>query len=171
MANNSDISNDFTIIFDGNNLNEWQMAGEGKFVALKEEKRKEEERDIILQPEGGMGLLWYAKKMYHNFILRLDWKTHNKADNSGVFVRFPYPDNDPMIAVNYSYEIQIDDFGIPDGNPIHQTGSIYGFASPKQIAFLVGTRLILIVQIIRVATQAITPAGHLFASFHKMQNR
>jgi hypothetical protein len=46
-----------------------------------------------------MGLLWYAKKMYHNFILRVDWKLHHKADNSGVFVRFPYPDNDPMIAM------------------------------------------------------------------------
>jgi hypothetical protein len=135
MANNSDISNDFTIIFDGNNLNEWRRAGEGKFLTLREEKGKEEQA-IILQSEGGMGLLWYAKKMYHNFILRVDWKLHHKADNSGVFVRFPYPDNDPMIAVNNGYEIQIDDLATPDGNPIHQTGSVYGFAAPssKQIA-------------------------------------
>jgi Domain of Unknown Function (DUF1080) len=87
----------FTIIFDGNNLNEWKMAGEGKFVA--HEAKGKEEQGIILQSEGGMGLLWYAKKMYHNFILRVDWKLHHKADNSGVFVRFPYPDNDPMIAM------------------------------------------------------------------------
>jgi Domain of Unknown Function (DUF1080) len=66
-----------------------------------------------------------------NFVLRLDWKTHKKA---GVFVRFPYPDNDPMIAVNYGYEIQIDDLAMPDGNPIHQTGSVYGFTALKQIA-------------------------------------
>jgi len=40
-----------------------------------------------------------------------------------------------MIAVNNGYEIQIDDLARPDGNPIHQTGSIYGFADPsKQIA-------------------------------------
>lgn len=45
------------------------------FVVLEEEKRKEEEPGIILLSEGGMGLLWYAKKMYHNFVLRLDWKT------------------------------------------------------------------------------------------------
>jgi Domain of Unknown Function (DUF1080) len=134
MANNSDISNDSTIIFDGNTLNEWRMAGEGKFVALKEEKGKDQEREIILQSEGGMGLLWYAKKIYHNFILRLDWKLHNKADNSGIFVRFPDPDNDPMIAVNNGYEIQIDDLATTDGNPIHHTGSIYGFAAPRQIA-------------------------------------
>jgi hypothetical protein len=40
MTNNSHISNDFTIIFDGNNLNEWLMAGEGEFVAIREEKGK-----------------------------------------------------------------------------------------------------------------------------------
>ena len=81
MTNNSHISNDFTIIFDGNNLNEWLMAGEGEFVAIREEKGKEEQ-GIILQSEGGMGLLWYAKKMCQNFILRVDWKLHHKADNS-----------------------------------------------------------------------------------------
>src|SRR5918911_356662 len=128
---------DFTVIFDGNNLDEWQMAGKGKFVVLRGEE-EEEEQSIILQTEGGMGLLWYAKKMYRNFILKLDWKTNHKSDNSGIFVRFPNPDNDPMIAVNNGYEIQIDDFAMPDGNPIHNTGAIYGFAAPssssKQIA-------------------------------------
>jgi 3-keto-disaccharide hydrolase len=140
MANESGISNDdhFTIIFDGNNLNEWQMAGKGKFVVLRAEEEEEEEQSVILQSEGGMGLLWYAKKMYRNFILKLDWKTNRKSDNSGIFVRFPNPDNDPMIAVNNGYEIQIDDLAMPDGNHIHNTGAIYGFAAPsyasKQIA-------------------------------------
>jgi|SRR6188472_3305918 len=140
MAYESGISNDddFTIIFDGNNLNEWQMAGKGKFVVLRGEEEEKEEQSIILQSEGGMGLLWYAKKMYCNFLLRIDWKVNHKSDNSGIFVRFPNPDNDPMIAVNNGYEIQIDDLAIPDGNPIHKTGAIYGFAAPsyssKQIA-------------------------------------
>jgi Domain of Unknown Function (DUF1080) len=140
MAYESGISNDdyFTIIFDCNNLNEWQAAGKGKFVVLREEEKEEEEQSIILQSEGGMGLLWYAKKMYRNFILKLDWKVNHKSDNSGIFVRFPNPDNDPMIAVNNGYEIQIDDLAMPDGHPIHKTGAIYGFAAPssssKQIA-------------------------------------
>ena len=110
MTNHSDDTNGFATIFDGNNLNDWQMAGLGKFVIVKE---------AALQSEGGMGLLWYTKKMYRNFILKLDWKVSHKADNSGVFVRFPYPDNDPMIAVNNGYEIQIDDLAMPDGNPLH----------------------------------------------------
>src|SRR5918911_1800350 len=130
---------DFTVIFDCNNLDEWLMAGKGKFVVLRgEEEEEEEEQSIILQTEGGMGLLWYTKKMYRNFILKLDWKVNRKSDNSGIFVRFPNPDNDPIIAVNNGYEIQIDDLAMPDGNPIHQTGAIYGFAAPsyssKQIA-------------------------------------
>ena len=139
MTNDSGISNHFTIILDSNNLNQWHMAGKGKFVVLRGEEEKEEGQSIILQSEGGMGLLWYAKKMDRNFILKLDWKVNHKSDNSGIFVRFPYPDNDPMIAVNNGYEIQIDDLAIPDGNPIYHTGAIYGYAapsssSPKQIA-------------------------------------
>ena len=127
MINHSGETNNFATLFDGNNLNDWQMAGQGKFVIVKEE--------AALQSEGGMGLLWYTKKIYRNFILKLDWKVHHKADNSGIFVRFPYPDNDPVVAVNNGYEIQIDDLAKPDGNPVHKTGAIYGFAAPasKQI--------------------------------------
>ena len=119
MTNHSDDTNGFATLFDGNNLNDWQMAGQGKFVIVKE---------AALQSEGGMGLIWYTKKTYRNFILKLDWKVSHKADNSGIFVRFPYPDNDPMIAVNNGYEIQIDDFAMPDRNPMHLTGAIYGFS-------------------------------------------
>ena len=80
MINHSGKTNNFATLFDGNNLNDWQMAGQGKFVIVKEE--------AALQSEGGMGLLWYTKKIYRNFILKLDWKVHHKADNSGIFVRF-----------------------------------------------------------------------------------
>jgi hypothetical protein len=50
MVNQSDTSNNFAVIFDGNNLKNWQMAGRGKFLVLQEEG--------ALQSEGGMGLLW-----------------------------------------------------------------------------------------------------------------
>ena len=81
-----------------------------------------------------MGLLWYTKKIYHNFVLKIDWKVNSKSDNSGIFVRFPYPDKDPMAAaVNNGYEIQIDDLAQPDGKLIHQTGAIYGFATSKSV--------------------------------------
>src|SRR5829696_3650828 len=104
-------NSNFTSIFDGKTLDGWKMAGNGRFMIV--------ERDASLQSEGGMGLLWYSEKIYKNFILKLEWKVSDEGDNSGVFVRFPDPDDNPNIAVREGYEIQIDDKA---GDPIHQTG-------------------------------------------------
>ena len=101
------------------------MAGPDRFVLV--------EYDKSLQSQGGMGLLWHTKKKYKDFILKLDWKVSRRNDNSGVFIRFSNPDNDPMIAVNTGYEIQIDDMAMPDGNPLHKTGAIYNFAAPSNV--------------------------------------
>ena len=120
LATNNDDS--FTSIFDGKTLNGWKMAGEGKFVIV--------ESDAALQSEGGMGLLWYSEKIYKNFILKLEWKSTDESDNSGVFVRFPDPDGNPNNAVREGYEIQIDDKA---REPIHQTGAIYNFVAPSEI--------------------------------------
>jgi hypothetical protein len=56
------------------------MAGPGRFVIVEYEKS--------LRSEGGMGLLWYAKKKYKDFVLKVDWKVSCRNDNSGVFIRF-----------------------------------------------------------------------------------
>jgi Domain of Unknown Function (DUF1080) len=119
-VNNNNNSNEFTYLFDGQSIDGWRMAGPGRFVLV----------DKSLQSEGGMGLLWYTKRKYKDFILKADWKVSRRNDNSGVFVRFSNPDNDPLIAVNTGYEIQIDDMAMPDGNPLHKTGAIYKFAAP-----------------------------------------
>jgi hypothetical protein len=123
---NSNDSNEFTYLFNGHSIDGWCMVGHGKFVLVKD--------DGSLRSEGGMGLLWYAKKKYKDFVLKVDWKVSRKNDNSGVFIRFSNPDNDPLIAVNTGYEIQIDDMAMPDGNPLHKTGAIYNFASPSNAA-------------------------------------
>ena len=112
----------FTSIFDGKTLDGWKMAGDGRFVIV--------ESDIALQSDKGGGLLWYAEKEYKNFILKLEWKVSDEGDNSGVFVRFPDPDDKPNIAVREGYEVQIDNRA---GNPIHQTGAIYDFAAPSKV--------------------------------------
>jgi hypothetical protein len=125
MSNNSD-SNEFIYLFDGRSIDGWSMAGPGKFVLV--------EYDKSLQSEGGMGLLWYTKKEYKDFVLKLDWKVSRRNDNSGVFVRFSNPDNDPWIAVNTGYEIQIDDLAMPDDDPLRKTGAIYNFAAPSNAA-------------------------------------
>jgi hypothetical protein len=126
MGNNNSDSNEFTYLFDGQSIDGWCMAGPGKFVLV--------EYDKSLQSEGGMGLLWYTKKKYKDFVLRIDWKVSRTNDNSGVFVRFSNPYNDPLIAVNSGYEIQIDDMAMPDGNPLHKTGAMYNFAAPSNAA-------------------------------------
>ncbi len=114
----------FTSLFDGATLDGWQQAGPGGFKVV----------DGALQTYGGMGLLWHNKKQFADFILKVDWKASDITDNSGVFVRFPDPGNDPWVAVNNGYEVQIDDVGAPDGAMIHKTGGIYNFAAPTKVA-------------------------------------
>ena len=89
-----------------------------------------ESQKALLTP-GGMGLLWYYKKKFKDFILTLECKVSKISDNSGIFVRFPNPFTDPNIAIEYGYEIQIDDIGSPHGNPIHRTGAIYNLKAPS----------------------------------------
>ena len=120
--NDNQNNNMFVKLFDGKTLDGWKMAGNGSFLIIENEK--------ALLTYGGMGLLWYYKKKFKDFILTLEWKVSNRSDNSGVFVRFPNPYNDPNIAIEYGYEIQIDDIGSPDGDPIHQTGAIYNYKGP-----------------------------------------
>lgn len=68
------------------------MAGKGSFAILQNEN--------VLHTQGGMGLLWYYKRKFKDFILGLEWKAFSKGNNSGAFVRFPNPENDPYVAVN-----------------------------------------------------------------------
>ena len=120
-----DIKNNkiFVQLFDGKTLDGWKMAGNGNFIIIESEK--------ALLTHGGMGLLWYYKKKFKDFILTLEWKVSNRSDNSGVFVRFPNPFTNPIKAIEYGYEIQIDDIGSPDGKPIHRTGAIYNYKGPS----------------------------------------
>jgi hypothetical protein len=112
----------FKTILDGTSLHGWKMCGPGKFDLI----------DGMTISNGGMGLLWYEEKKFCDFILRVNWKTSTKRDNSGVFVRFSDPDDDPWIAVKTGYEIQIYDGEPQDGNATHRTGAVYNFAAPSR---------------------------------------
>jgi hypothetical protein len=124
QSSSTTVEQGFTPLFDGATLDGWQQAGPGGFNVV----------DGTLQSFGGMGLLWYTKKQFDDFVLKADWKVLHIDDNSGVFVRFPDPGNDPWVAVNGGYEVQIDDVGAPDGEMIHKTGGIYNFAAPTTVA-------------------------------------
>ena len=86
------------------------MAGPGSF----------EIADGVATAKGGMGLWWHETEL-QNFSLKLQFKLDDPKHNSGVFIRFPDPKNDPWVAVKQGYEIQI------AGNEVakNQTGSVY----------------------------------------------
>ena len=82
-------------LFNGKDLTGWKHAGPGSF----------EVKDGELHTVDGMGLLWNTHEMPQHYKLSLEFKTSRKEDNSGVFVRFPDPGNDPWAAVKQGHEM------------------------------------------------------------------
>ncbi|MEE6274681.1 DUF1080 domain-containing protein, partial [Georgenia sp. MJ206] len=111
-----EVEEGYTALFDGTqaSLDRWNMAGPGSF---------ELQEDCSALTVGGMGLLWYPEE-FESYSLKMDWKMAGD-DNSGVFVGFPDPGDDPWVAVNQGYEIQIDATDADD----RTTGAIYTFQS------------------------------------------
>ena len=113
-------------LFDGTSIADWKMCGPGRFALDRE--------NGLIRSEGGMGLFWYARRMFRDFVLRLEWQENRRVDNSGVFIRFPDPGDDPWIAVNEGYEIQIyDDWE----DRLFVTGAVYGLAPARCVASVV----------------------------------
>ena len=82
----------------------------------------------ILKGQGGMGLLWYPKKV-KDFVLECDFKCSTPTTNSGIFLRVPsMPVSDDYIY--HALEIQIDD----TSTGIHHTGAAYDIEAPKVLA-------------------------------------
>jgi len=93
------------------------------------------DRALEALPGTDLGLFWHTDKTPANFILKLEWMRFRDDDNSGVFLRFPDPnskgyDNTAYVAINFGFEVQIDQLARDDGAAIHKTGAIYGFAGP-----------------------------------------
>jgi type 1 glutamine amidotransferase len=107
----------YHVLFEGDTKG-WKMCGPGEFKLA----------DGALTTVGGMGMLWHEREL-GDFILSLDWKVGRKNDNSGVFVRFPNPGDDPWVAVKQGYEIQICDVDPPK----HRTGSVYSFQDATEV--------------------------------------
>jgi hypothetical protein len=116
-------------------LDGWQMAGSGKFNVVGSN---------TVESEGGIGLLWYTKEEFSDFLLTVQWRSINVFDNSGVFLRFPKlgnqnPAEDWKLAVDKGYEVQIDDRGFDPntnttGSPLHMTGAVYQLAPATKLA-------------------------------------
>lgn len=98
-------------------LPEWRQCGPGRFVV----------DHGVATGEGGMGLWWYTGRRFTNFVLRGEFVQEQDIADSGVFVRFPDPHQDPWIAVHHGHEMEIGDPQPAD--PTWRTGSIYPFAA------------------------------------------
>jgi hypothetical protein len=116
---------DATWIFDGSSLDGWEMVGTGDFFL---------EDDGSMRTFSGYGMLWYAERTFTDYILRLEFKVDSPDANSGVFVRFPEP-NDPLEPNDTGYEVQIQDYGQAyiASSDVAQTGAIYSFEAAERL--------------------------------------
>ncbi|MBD5785046.1 ThuA domain-containing protein [Cellulosimicrobium terreum] len=121
----------YRTIFDGTqeSLFDWVQAPGGKFTL---------EPGGSLRSSGGLGMLWYAGEELGDFSVKVLYRDVSEGDhyaNSGVFTRFPDPDNPgdvecaegqspAWVAISCGHEIQIYDG--PTGEP-QKTGSAYNF--------------------------------------------
>ncbi|MEU7058194.1 family 16 glycoside hydrolase [Streptomyces sp. NPDC046197] len=136
----------FRHLFDGTDrtFSLWRGVGGGAFALV--------DGAIVTQPGGNeLGLLYYARQNFSDFVLRLQLRIGAVSDNSGIFVRFrdpkqPVPDradpthlipynNQHWVAVDTGFEIQIDETAAPDGQDQHRTGAVYGIAVPGGQAY------------------------------------
>jgi hypothetical protein len=103
------------------NKHGWNHYGPGYFELDRETG--------VLTAHGGMGLLWYAAEQYADFVLELEFRTTDRPNNSGIFLRVPeMPTSDDYIY--HSFEIQIDD----GSEGIHHTGAVYDAEAPVKSA-------------------------------------
>ena len=99
-------------------LKDWKQCGPGKFTVA----------DGVATAEGGMGLWWYAGRQFTNFVMRGEFLQEQDNADSGVFLRFPDPGNDPSVAVKNGHEMEIGD---PNSEkPTWRTGALYPFRAP-----------------------------------------
>jgi hypothetical protein len=109
----------YRMAFDGTSqsLQRWRQAGPGSFELTPE---------CRLRSTGGMGLLWYDRKLKRPYTVRATWRMVGDS-NSGIFIGFPAAGNDPQVAITRGYEVQIDNTDAPDAT----TGAIYGVKAPN----------------------------------------
>lgn len=119
----------YTPLFDGTkeSFDRWEHVGGGAFALNEDGTMTSSDKTE------GMGMLWYPRRMYGDFSLKLQFRDDAPGEgnaNSGVFIRFPDVHGHPeesrpeWVAISYGHEIQILDR--PDGD-MYKTASVYGF--------------------------------------------
>ena len=112
------LEDEFEWLFDGtaSSFAGWVQAGPGRMVL------DEDDGVLIAEPGPDIGLCYFGRRRFADFVLRLQFRIEPRRDNSGVFVRFRDPCRPPgdvvdtraltnpaWIAVRTGFEVQIDD--------------------------------------------------------------
>jgi hypothetical protein len=103
-------------------MDNWQMAGSGRFVVV--------DGRLESVPGDDVGLCWCTVPTPPDFSLRLSWLRWRHEDTSGIVLRFPRPQpgeaaNPAWIASTRGYAVRIDEVGMPGATSIHMTGAIF----------------------------------------------
>jgi sugar phosphate isomerase/epimerase len=100
----------------------WAQCGPGFFTLT----------NGVATSQGGMGLWWHTNRMFTNFVIRGEWRFERRESDTGVFVRFPHPGQDPWNAVKLGHELELGDD--PEGkDPTWKTGTLYPFQPPTHV--------------------------------------
>ena len=110
--------NQWKQLYNGKDLTGWQHVGKGEMTI----------ENGLIATHGGMGLLWWTGGKIGNSAIRVVYKTKDKADNSGIFIRIPIEPREAWMPVHYGYEvnIEIDPERWKEDN-YYATGSLYSF--------------------------------------------
>ena len=108
---------EWTTIFDGSSLDNWEHVGDGEMQLID---------GGLLKTIGGMGLLYYTPQKYEDVQIKVVFNNIREA-NAGVFIRIPEAPTEPWMPVNKGYEVQIDN----REDDYHATGALYSLTEVK----------------------------------------
>ena len=105
-------------LYNGKDLTGWEHVGKGEMTI----------ENGLIATHGGMGLLWWKGGKIGHSVIRVVYKTKDKADNSGVFIRIPIQPREAWMPVHYGYEVNIElDPARWKEDDYYATGSLYSF--------------------------------------------
>jgi hypothetical protein len=100
----------------------WVQCGPGSFTLT----------NGVATSHGGMGLWWHTNRTFTNFVVRGEWRFENRESDTGVFVRFADPGQDPWAAIKSGHELELGDD--PESkDPTWKTGTLYPFQAPTHV--------------------------------------
>jgi hypothetical protein len=107
----------FIDLFAATEQKEWRQCGKGGITF-------QNSVGTTWFPGGGfLGVAWYAKRTFKDFIWKTEFRVTQAQFNSGLRLRFPSPGTDPKMISDQGYEVAICD-STPGGT--YPTASIHG---------------------------------------------